>query len=133
MPKSYIHLPTEERAAILLQQQQGCSLRQIARSLGRDVSSISRELSRNHSDEVATYDPVRAGVRARRLSHRSRRLLKLASDSVLFDVVAQLLRRHWAPEQIAGTLRRICSDRADLRVCHKKTTGQLGADLGGFG
>lgn len=119
MPKSYTHLQAEERAAILIQQQQGCSLRQIARSLGRDVSSISRELSRNRSDEVTAYDPVRAGARAERLRNQARHPGKLASDSVLFGVVAQLLRWRWSPEQIAGTLRRIYPDRADLRVCHE--------------
>ena len=97
MPKSYTHLQAEERAAILIQQQQGCSLRQIARSLGRDVSSISRELSRNRSDEVTVYDPVRAGARAERLRNQARHPGKLASDSVLFGVVAQLLRWRWSP------------------------------------
>lgn len=119
MPKSYTHLKAEERAAILIQQQQGCSLRQIARSLERDVGSISRELSRNRSEEITAYDPVRAGARAERLRKQPHRPCKLASDGVLFGVVAQLLRWRWSPEQIAGTLRRIYPNRADLRVCHE--------------
>ena len=119
MPKSYTHLQAEERAAILIQQQQGYSLRQIARSLGRDISSISRELSRNRGDEVTAYDPVRVGARAERLRNQARRPCKLVPDSVLFGVVTQLLRWRWSPEQIAGTLRRICPDQADLRACHE--------------
>ncbi|WP_093429026.1 helix-turn-helix domain-containing protein [Thiohalospira halophila] len=44
MEPSYQHLSEQERAAIMLQASEGHSVRSIARSLGRHVSTVSREL-----------------------------------------------------------------------------------------
>lgn len=44
---SYKHLATSERSRIELLHQQGFSLRQIGKILGRHHSTISRELNRN--------------------------------------------------------------------------------------
>ena len=46
---SYIHLTIEERTSIAHLHNQGVSLRQIAKTIGRNVSTIKRELDRNHT------------------------------------------------------------------------------------
>ena len=46
---SYIHLTIEERTSIAHLHNQGVSLRQIAKAIGRNVSTIKRELERNHT------------------------------------------------------------------------------------
>ena len=46
---SYIHLTIEERTSIAHLHNQGVSLRQIAKVIGRNVSTIKRELDRNHT------------------------------------------------------------------------------------
>lgn len=94
MPKSYTHLQAEERAAILIQQQQGCSLRQIARSLGRDASSITR------GDQVTADATIHTGARAERLRNQARQPGKPAvwrrGPVAALALVAQADCRHTA-------------------------------------
>ncbi|MDE2618374.1 MAG: helix-turn-helix domain-containing protein, partial [Burkholderiales bacterium] len=47
MKATYTHLSAEERGAIMAMKFQDCSIRSIARALGRCPSTISRELRRN--------------------------------------------------------------------------------------
>ena len=46
MPKVYPHLTTQERAVVMTMRDDQCSIRAIAKRLGRAPSSISRELRR---------------------------------------------------------------------------------------
>ena len=46
---SYIHLTIEERTSIAHLHKQGVSLRQIAITIGCNVSTIKRELDRNYT------------------------------------------------------------------------------------
>ncbi|MEX5748748.1 helix-turn-helix domain-containing protein [Massilia sp. X63] len=54
MPKIYTHLTTQERAVLMTMRDDQCSVRAIAKRLGRAPSSISRELRRAPGDGV--YD-----------------------------------------------------------------------------
>ena len=54
MPKTYTHLTTQERAVVMIMRDDQCSIRSIAKRLGRAPSSIARELSR--APASATYD-----------------------------------------------------------------------------
>ena len=67
MGKTYSHLSAEERAAIMIEQSRQTSCRGIARLLGRSVSTVSRELSRNKAERGEAYDATAAteGYRAR--------------------------------------------------------------------
>ena len=79
MGKTYSHLSTEERAAIMIEQARQTSCREIARLLGRSVSTVSRELSRNRTEQSEAYDATAAakGYRARReRSVRRRKLVE---------------------------------------------------------
>src|SRR5476651_1781891 len=79
------------------------SCRSMARLLGRSPSTVSRELKRNGG-----YDRYRAAVADEQAWARSRRpkRCKLASSPWLRRAVASKLRLNWAPEQIAGWLKR---------------------------
>ncbi|MCY7388862.1 MAG: helix-turn-helix domain-containing protein, partial [Burkholderiales bacterium] len=48
MDKQYRHFSVEDRAVIMIERCSGASVPSIARTLGRNASSISRELLRNH-------------------------------------------------------------------------------------
>src|SRR5665213_2467282 len=83
------------------------STRSMARLLGRSPSTVSRELSRNGG-----YDRYRAAPADEKAWARARRPkpCKLANNPRLRQAVASKLRLNWAPEQIAGWLKRAHPD-----------------------
>lgn len=93
----------------------GRTLRSIALRLGRSPSTISRELARNggrcyrahQADQVAWDRALRPKV------------CKLAGNPALARQVARQLQRLWAPQQIAGWLKRRYPDDEDRRVSHE--------------
>jgi transposase, IS30 family len=93
-----------------------CSLRSIARRLGRSPSTISREVRRNggldryraaRSDQAATDRALRP------------KLCKLACRPFLSRTVSAKLQRKWSPEQIAGWLRRTYPGEPHNHVSHE--------------
>ncbi len=108
----YHQLRFEERHTLAVLKEQGQSLRQIARAIGRSVSTVSRELDRNRQGprKRRWYVPSKAQQKADRLrvqSHRRPRLKCVA----LHQEVVRLLERGWSPELISGRLKR---QRAEL-------------------
>jgi IS30 family transposase len=97
-------LNARERDQIALYHTQGISNKEIARRLGREVSTIGRELKRNRWGEtyVAIHAQEQAWRRAVRVAH-SKHPLKNAD---LYDYVTARLRDGWSPDQIAGRLKR---------------------------
>jgi IS30 family transposase len=100
MGQRYDQLTIEERCEISRLYSEGTSIRQIAAALGRQPSTISRELKRN-SCKHEGYQPSYAEklCRARRWSGS-----KLDRDSALRQAVLSRLKRGWSPEQVAGRL-----------------------------
>ncbi len=94
----------------------GWSSRRIAAELGRDPSTISRELARNGGR--GCYRAAAAEQRAWAQAARPQRC-KLARDHRLRRAVARKLRRYLSPEQIAAWLRREFPDDARMRVSHE--------------
>jgi IS30 family transposase len=103
MPKQYNHLNQEERELIAQHRCEGKSLGFIARALGRNKSSISRELSRNASTEYSRYTPCRAHARATHRWVAVHRRPRLKND-LIRQYVIENLEEGWSPEQIAGRL-----------------------------
>lgn len=108
METSYEQLSLSERIELYRLHKEGCSMRAIAKALGRAASTISRELARNSVPTKVWhggYEPVRAQA----LSERRRRWdarFKLARDVPLRAYVRERLEAGWSPEQIAGHLKR---------------------------
>jgi len=132
MGKSYSHLNSSERAVIQLGLEQGCSLRSIARSLDRSVSTISRELSRNNWENPAYrvgrrgrrpiaggYHAGTADQRAQTLATKARKQRKLVPGNALWDDVVDLLRSGASPEQASGILKRMHPDDISYQVSHE--------------
>lgn len=97
------HLTMDEREMIAPLRAAGQSQAQIARRLGCDRSTISREVRRN-GETGGTYWPSRAQARADRRRNESKRPWKLDGTD-LEGYVRDRLRQYWSPEQIAGRLR----------------------------
>ena len=93
-----------------------CSLRWIARSLGRSPSTISREVLRNGGAQGyrATGSDQAAWDRTLRP-----KLCKLACRPALARTVSAKLRRNWSPEQIAGWLKRTWPGEPHSQVSHE--------------
>lgn len=119
MGRKFKHLSWEERGMIQIEHENGASLRAIARRLGRNVSSVSRELSRNR-DEGLTYNATRSGAAYRMRRGRSVRRRKLVEGDWLHQRVHDgLVFWRWSPQQIASRLRRMYPDDPARHVSHE--------------
>jgi len=101
--KAYVHLSASERMQIYQLSQDGHPQAEIARRLGRDKATISRELRRNAVPGGYLPDLAQRRYAGRR--QRCRPRLRLARRD-LRRTVLRLLQQGWSPEQIAGRLRR---------------------------
>ena len=112
MGKRYKQFSLEERCAIARLQADGKSIRQIAATLGRAASSVSREIKRNSGAQIG-YRPVHAGELnwARRW-----RGSRLARQPDLYKLVMNKLVMGWSPEQIAG---RLTQEQSALSISHE--------------
>src|SRR5512136_757403 len=96
---SHQHLIAEERFAIELFLSLGMSCREIAVSLGRCHTSISREVRRNISASGYRAQTAQKHADARRAQPRHYRRQQMES---LVAYVEKKLRSDWSPEQIAA-------------------------------
>ena len=94
---SYHQITSEERYMISALRLQGICVAEIAKQLGRNRSSIGREIKRNQCNDGA-YRPSKAITRTRRRRRESRRLWQF-SDGHL-QIVSALLRLEWSPVRI---------------------------------
>jgi len=91
-------------------------MRQMAESLGRAPSTVSREIARNGG--IEGYRANKADEAAWARARRPKRC-KLAENRALAQVVARKLRLAWSPEQIAGWLKRTYPDNEAYWVSHE--------------
>jgi len=91
-------------------------MREIAAKIGRAPSTISREIARNGGLESyrASQADQAAWDRARRP-----KVCRLAANRALARLVAKKLQLEWAPEQIAGWLKRTYPGDASFQVSHE--------------
>ncbi len=114
--RSRLALSLQEREEISRGLVAGLSLRSIATQLKRAPSTISREVQRNGGS--VSYRANEADQAAWDRAHRPKPC-KLAISTPLRRVVAQKLRAHWAPEQIAGWLKRTYAGEDMMQVSHE--------------
>ena len=101
-------LEFSDRVEIATGLKAGLSIREIASSIGRAPSVVSREV-RRHRNAGGRYVPVSADVAAQRARSRPK-ARKVDHDPVLRDRVLADLRHSRTPRQIAGRLRLEASD-----------------------
>lgn len=99
----YCQLAQGERYAMANMMHRGYSYREIARILGRSVSTISREKRRNATQHDGRYRAEKAHQYA--MARRSRTRTQDQYSLEEWEAVAGLVERKWSPEQIAGRAR----------------------------
>ena len=101
---NYKRLSDLEREDISRMLSQKCSFRGIAKVLGRNVSTISREINAGSCNKY-TYRAVKAQNRARRnSSKRKSGKHKLNGQPELWKYIRKKLEKKWSPRQIAEEL-----------------------------
>ena len=104
MQKQYIQLTLQEREKIFALRARGKTATDIAEILGRNKSTISRELRRNRAPTYNRYSAHSANKRATLRIGRRGRKSKLANKQLRQYVVKMLLKEQWSPEIIANQL-----------------------------
>jgi len=102
--KKYIQLSYEERDSIATLYAKGASLSEIAQTLQRNKSTISREITRNKAPIYNVYGACRAQNKAKERKEQAGHRPRL-KNSTIRSYVIRHLRMEWTPEQIAGRLR----------------------------
>ena len=100
---NYRHLTIEERSCIRKYYVDGLSYREIARLIGRNVSTVSREIRRNctHMYDIPTYYPHTA--QKKYLLRRSYCHRGMYWNQDVIAYIEEKLKATWSPEQIACT------------------------------
>jgi IS30 family transposase len=114
--RSPVALTLAEREDISRGIASGCSLRAIAKSLNRAVSTVSREVARHGGRPQ--YRASEADHQAWNSALRPKTCL-LARHGPLRELVASKLLLDWSPEQISGWLKSQHPNDESLRVSHE--------------
>jgi IS30 family transposase len=112
------YLTIEERCTIPDLLREGVSRRQIAKQLGRDPSTISREVARNTSPQTGRYT---ANVAQRLADARLARPhpSKIADHAALLQRIEDRRAQRWSPEQISRWLKATFPTQPEMQVCHE--------------
>lgn len=116
--KHYTKMTTQERDQIARWKAQQLSNKECARRLKRSVSTIGRELRRNHWNDgvyVAMHAQGLANAREQRVAHSNPTL----KTPALYTYVTDHLRQGWSPDQIAGRLRHEHPTDPHWYICHE--------------
>lgn len=103
------HIKETERLEISILLQKHYSIREISSVLGRNHTSISREISRNSVN--GEYDPRKANFKAKVRRKQSKyQGMKIRCNNNLEEYIQGKLRLGWTPELISGRLKEIDGD-----------------------
>ena len=102
----YSHFTKSDRMELSILLNRGYSYREIARSLKKDHSSISREIQNNSVN--GQYDPVKAHIKAVKKRARSKyQGMKIKEHPEIESYVTDKIKGYWSPEEIAGRLKNV--------------------------
>lgn len=110
---TYRQLTEGDRYMLSALRKQGVSTSAIAAQLGCHRSTVWRELKRNSCRSDGGYRPSKAQSRTNGRRSRSRRNRQFGEQE--YQLVHDLLRTEWSPEQISGRLR----DDGLLSISHE--------------
>lgn len=110
-------LTKENRILIAQWREKGLSNKKIARLLGRSVSTIGREITRNRF-KGWVYEPLHAQNLSEQRKKKAWGAKEPLKNPRLYSYVLEKLRDGWSPEQIAGRLR-LVEHKSDSswRIC----------------
>ena len=102
---SYRHLTLEERYHIQAYKEAGYKQNQIAKKIGVDPSTISRELQKNSSKIRKRYTATKANQVAKDKRMYASRKSNKKMDNKLKKTITKYLLKDWSPEQISARLK----------------------------
>jgi IS30 family transposase len=111
----YSQLSSEERDQIAYLRAQGKSVTDIAESIRRNKSTVSRELKRNRSPIYNVYLANKAHERAVKRKHESVQRQRIRNP-LIGGYIMKKLKLKWSPETIAG---RLPDDHPGLHISHE--------------
>jgi len=127
----YYHFSIEERETIQELLWQKTSIRTIAGVLGRNPSSVSREIKRNLPPLHRRYTPRLAHERA--LKHRKHRGREdRLKNSDVREYVVRHLKLGWSPEQIAATAKDAVGTSISYEAIYQYVYAQIYRDGHGY-
>ncbi len=106
MTKKYKQLKQKERNLIYLLLREGKSQKDIARTLKRDKSTVSRELTRNKHQKFKEYLPDTASRKSMRKKTKGRKQRYVDKYPVVKQYILEKLALGWSPEEIEGRITR---------------------------
>ena len=102
----YTHFSKSNRLELSILLNRGYSYREIARSLKKNHSSISREIKNNSVN--GQYDPEKAQIKAAIKRKKSKyKGMKVREHPGLENYVTDKITRYWSPEEIAGRIKNV--------------------------
>lgn len=104
--KQYTQLEQRERDRIFLLKKKGLTNSDIAKKLGRDKSTIGRELKRNIHRKIKQYLPDTAQHKADKRKASGRKIQYVDKQPKLKRKIIHFLKIGWSPDLIAGRLNR---------------------------
>lgn len=103
---SYHHFTLSERQSLVEKVREGKNPPTIAKELGRNESSVRRELKRN-SNKDGSYDSWRATCQYLHRRKKCVRRPRLEKTSELSAQIVASLEKGWSPEVIVGRMKRM--------------------------
>lgn len=128
---AYKHLTIEEREQIQRLLWQKVSIRDIAQAIGRNVSTVSREIAKNNPEHRKVYTPRLAHERALVKRKRRGREDRLKNEAVRKYVATQL-KLGWSPEQISGTALKATGTNISYEAIYQYVYAQIYRDGYGY-
>ena len=101
--RRYKHLSAEERDEIAGLRRERLGVSEIARRVGRDKSTVSRELARNGRGGRYGAAAAQRRADARRAACRPRR--RLDDPALRAEVASRIRELRWSPQQVDGRMR----------------------------
>lgn len=127
----YTHFSIEERETIYKLLDAWVKQYKIAKELGRDPGSISRELDRNKTllkgknakkektDSDYHYLPDRADIKTKARREWKWRKSPMETPEVYAYVIAWLTEKWWSPDIISGMIKAEHSGNTEMRISHE--------------
>lgn len=117
MKNKYTRLNLQERILIEKYFDKGFSASSIAILLGRNKSTISRELKKTH---YKSYLAFNAHIKSTRIcSAKNYGRSKIRDNNQLYKFVVEHLRKRWSPEQISLSLKKNFPNQKHMQVSHE--------------
>lgn len=116
--KRYNHLTIFERETLSNFLVRGNQLTDIANSMGRHKSTLSREISRCRLGRSG-YRAFTAQVLYQQRQKVAKRPNKISTNPILEEIIQRYLRKYWSPEEIANRLKMEYPNEPNMQISHE--------------